>query len=170
MEENSVSNEREIIISMRLPTHIAKTNNKSAPNKFIKINSQSIYNGSLNTFSRAIVVENMHYFVEWNIPSAIIGLKLTKVKEIIYEFRTVINHGDIRRVKGKISWKKPGPGYIPSWDLNNLSDIWVKTGNDALVLSGVLSDDNAGVIRDTRYRFVEVEDIDDLELVITIIY
>jgi len=157
-----------LIISMPLITHIPKTDNKKAPNKYIKINGQSIYNGSLNTFARAIVVNNLHKFFSDSIPEEYLNLKLEKVKHIEYRFHTVINHGSIQRRNGVKTWKPAKKDYVCNWDLNNLSDIWVKTGNDSLVLSGVLADDNVGIIPKTSYEFVEVDHIDDLELTVTI--
>ena len=162
--------EKTLVIKMPLITHIAYTQNKIAADKMMKINGQSIYNGALNKFKRAIVVENMHYYLVYNIPDEMLNLNIKKVKTIAYIFHTVINHGDIRRVKGVKRWKKPSKDYVPNWDIENLSSIWVKTGNDALVIGKVLSEDNIGVIQKVMYGFNEVEDIDDLELEIIIKY
>jgi len=157
-----------LIISMPLLTHVPKTDNKKAPNKYIKINNQAIYNGALNTFARAIVVENLHKYFSDSIPDEYLGLKLEKVKSIEYQFLTVRNHGSIQRRSGLKTWKPAKKDYVPNWDLNNLSDLWVKIGNDALVLSGVLADDNVGVIPKTSYSYVEVDHIDELELIVII--
>lgn len=157
-----------IVISMPLLSHIPKTDNKKAPNKFFKINNQAIYNGSLNKFARAIVTENMHNYVINSIPEEYLNLKIEKTQLVEYKFYTVRNHGDISKRGGKRIWKAPKADYKPDWDLNNISDIWQKTGNDALVLAGVLTDDNVGVIRKTSYEFIEVAHIDDLELEIII--
>lgn len=159
-----------IRISMPLRTHIPCTDNKKAPNKYWKINNQAIYNGSVDKFKRAIIVNNMHNYIMDSIPNRALNLKIEKIEDIEYIFNTVINHGDVKRIGGTVRWKKPAPGYIPSWDLNNISDIWVKTGNDALTLAGVIIDDNAGVIQTTRYTFKEVDHIDDIELEIIITY
>lgn len=162
--------ERVINISMPLPTHVAKTNNKKAPNKYWKVNYQDIYSGNLHHFSRVVVVENMHHFIINSLKSDVLDLKIHKTIRIEYIFHTVINHGDIRRRLGKTLWKPAPIDYQVTWDLNNLSDIWVKTGNDALTLAGVLVDDNAGVIRKSSSEFIIVDHIDDLELEINIIY
>lgn len=153
---------------MPLLTHIPKTNNKTAPNKYFKINNQAIYNSTVNKFARAIIVENMHNYIMDAIPDEYLNMKISKTKLVIYRFHTVINHGDISRRAGRRIWKAPKPGYEPDWDVNNISDIWIKTGNDALTLAGVITDDNAGVIKRTAYEFVEVAHIDDLELEIVI--
>lgn len=159
-----------LVIKMPLITHIAYTQNKIKANSLMKINGQSIYNGALNKFKRAIVVENMHYYFVYNIPEKMLNLNIKKVKSIAYIFHTVINHGDIRRIKGVRRWKKPSKDYVPNWDIENLSSIWVKTGNDALVIGKVLSEDNVGVVQKVMYGFNEVEDVDDLELEVIIKY
>ena len=160
--------EKTLCISLPLITHIPKTRNKKAADKYIKINNQAIYNGALNTFARAIVVENMHSYFMDSLPDSYLNLKIAKVKHIEYIFHTVINHGSIQRRNGAKTWKPAKDDYEPNWDLNNLSDIWIKTANDALVMAGVLTDDNVGVIQKTSYEFREVKDIGDLEMVVLI--
>ena len=162
--------ERVINISMPLLTHVAITNNKKAKNKYWKINNQALYSGSLNQFSRAIMVENMHHFMINSFDSSIFDLKLEEIYSIHYVFNTVRNHGAVTRRLGKICWKPVKDEYKSNWDLNNISDIWIKTGNDALVLAGVLVDDNTDVINKTMYQMKIVDHIDDLELQIIIKY
>lgn len=155
---------------MPLLTHVSSTSNKTAKNKYWKINNQAIYNGTVNKFQRAVIVENMHHFMINSFNSSIFDLKIEKVFSIHYIFNTVKNHGAITRRLGKISWKPVTENYKSNWDLNNISDIWIKTGNDALVLAGVLVDDNTDVIDKTMYQMVVVDHIDDLELEIIITY
>lgn len=145
-----------------LITHIAKTNNKIVANKMFKINNQAFYSQSLNRFSRAIVVENMHNYVISNLNTDVKGI--TKVEHILYEFRVVRNFNNIRFIRGKLSWKKPDKNYDINWDVNNIADIWIKTGNDSLTLAGILKDDNASVINLTSYRVVFVDDIKDMTI------
>ena len=159
-----------ITLSMPLPTHIAKTNNSKTANKYWKINNQAIYNGAVNTFARAIIVENMHHFIINSLPSSVFDLKLDKIHHIHYIFHTVRNHGSITRRGGKPCWKLVKEDYKSNWDLNNISDIWIKTGNDALTIAGVIVDDNTDVIKRTMYEMVTVDHIDDLELEIVIHY
>lgn len=157
-------------IKMPLITHIAYTQNKTKANRLMKINGQRIYDGSLNKFKRAIVVDNMHYYFMYNIPGNMLNLKLSKIKSIEYIFHTVLNHGNISMRLHKRSWVVPDAKYKQKWDVNNLADIWIKTGNDSLVLSGVLEDDNAGVLNKTTYSANYVDHIDDLELEVIIKY
>ena len=62
------------------------------------------------------------------------------------------------------------PGYKSNWDIYNLASFWIKTIDDSLVEAGVLVDDNTDVIKEARYKMVEVDHIDDLELEIIITY
>lgn len=149
----------------QFPTHIEKTNNKIAPNKFWKVNNQSIYNGSVNTFARAIVVKNLHNYIMSHLTN------LPKFKdrvEVDIIIKTVINHGSIQRRKGKITWKKPKNDYEPTWDEDNLTAIWTKTIRDSLSKAGIIKDDNVAFVKG-GYRGIEfVEDIDDREIIIKI--
>lgn len=156
-----------IRFDLPLITHIAKTNNKVAPDKMFKINNQALYSQSLNRFARAVVVDNLHNYV---IPFLSNETTIKKVHHIMYLLKTVRNHGDVRLYKGKLSWKKPKEDYIPTWDVNNLLDIWIKTGNDSLVLAGVVIDDNVSVINLTSYKVEFVDDIGDISLSIILKY
>lgn len=160
----------QITISMPLLTHVARTDNVRAPNKYWKINNQALYSSTLDKFSRAIVVENMHKYIINCLDDSLLNLKIEKIQWIHYIFHTVRNHGSVSRRSGKICWKPAEPDYKSNWDLNNISDIWIKTGNDALVLAGLLVDDNTDVISKTKYEMVTVDHIDDLELEIIITY
>jgi hypothetical protein len=162
--------ERMITISMPLPTHIAKTNNQKAANKYWKINNQDLYSGKINRFSRAIIVQNMHHFVINSLDDSLLNIQLPVIKYIHYIFHTVRNHGSVTRRLGKICWKPAKKNYKSTWDLNNISDIWIKTGNDALTEAGVIVDDNTDVIFRTLYEQKIVEHIDDSELEIIIHY
>lgn len=153
----------------QFPTHIAKTANKTKDNKMFKINNQAIYNGALNKFQRAIVVENLHNFMIEHINKAgLNNLKINKRIVILYQFRTVINHGDISWRKGKICWKPAVPNYEPTWDINNIADLWTKIGNDSFSLAGTIVDDNVRFVRGTYHSFIECKDIDERELKIFI--
>lgn len=152
---------------MPLPSHVAKTDNKTTPNKMFKINNQALYSQSLNYFARAIVMKNMHNHILAHIDT---DVKIKKVYHLIYKFGVVINQNNIRFVKGKIQWKKPKKDFIPNWDADNLASIWKKAGNDALVMSGILKDDFINVINITSYAFEFVEELEDSFLEITLKY
>jgi hypothetical protein len=85
-----------------------------------------------------------------------------------YIFNTVKNHGSISFRAGKKCWKPAAPNYKSNWDIHNLASFWIKVIDDALVEAGVLIDDNTDVITEARYKYVEVDHIDDLELEIII--
>src|SRR5690606_35131045 len=136
----------------QFPTHIECTNNKYAPNKFMKITNQSIYNGKLNKFTRAIVIDNIQQFIISNIPKNFGKIKVpVKPYYIIY---TVKNHGSIKRIKGALNWKRPHPTYQPNWDDDNLAFLWMKTIRDALTIHGVWEDDNVSFVRGGDYDIV----------------
>lgn len=160
-----------IITLNEFPTHIAKTDNKVAPNKMLKINNQAIYNGSLNRFSRNIVIKNLHNYISNNL---LLYKGLYKreshnyplsIKIIIY---TVINHGNISMRNGKVNWKPPKKGYKPTWDIENLASIWIKAINDSLTLNGFIPDDNIAYIDNISYEYIEVKNFKDRKIEIHI--
>ena len=134
---------KQTIVIPEFLTHVEKTDNKVAPNKFVKINNQTIYNGAITRFTRNPV----------------------KIKFII---KTVLNHGSISRRNGKINWKKVGKNYVPNWDIENLSSIWIKCINDVLVKKRILVDDNVKFIKKISYEFEEVDDISEREIIVEI--
>lgn len=156
-----------IIILNKFPTHIAKTDNKIASNKMIKINNQAIYNGALNRFARNIVMKNLHDYISKNL---LLYKHLYKreshsfpmnIKVIIY---TVINHGNISMRSGKLIWKLPEEDYKPNWDIENLASIWIKAINDSLTLTGFIPDDNISYINSISYEYIEVKDFEDRKI------
>jgi hypothetical protein len=158
------------IILNKFPTHLAKTNNKVKANKMQKLNGQSIYNGAINRFTRAKIMENMHnYLIGAFMPHKEV---LQECLEEMYpiepeiHIHTVINHGDISMRSGKICWKPAEPDYEPRWDIYNLASIWIKAIEDALSKSGIIPDDNVKYIRGGRYKFTEVKDIEDRKIII----
>lgn len=148
-------------------THIAKTNNVKAPNKYVKINNQSIYNGALNKFSRAIAIDNMHKYIDTYLLKYR-GLNLSKNVNINFKIYTVINHGSISLRKGIICYKPAKANYIPNWDIENLASIWIKAFNDSLTKNNVILDDNVSVITKISYEFIEVKDLDERQIVVEI--
>lgn len=154
-------------------THVAKTNNKQAPNKYIKINNQLIYNSNLNRFQRNIVVHNLH---EYLIPFIIKSLpKLINLPyQVSLDIYVPINYGDVSRRKRKgipyISWKEPKKNYEPTWDIDNLGDLWLKVFKDALQISGVIENDNVKFIKaNGPTTFHEVQTLNQRKFVFKII-
>jgi len=161
----------EIKITIPLITHIPKTANKKKEDKYIKINNQSIYNGTLHRFTRAIVVENLHEYFSNNIDEEFKGLNIDSENiRLLYEFHTVFNHGDVRLLKSGISWNPPKKGYSPKWDLDNLSDIWTKIGNDTLVADKVIKQDTVQYIKEKTCKFIEIKELFDAKIELTIRY
>lgn len=149
-----------VVELLKFPTHVKKSNTK-----YWKVNNQSIYNGSINKFTRAKVIENMHQYVMGNLPKNVKFVKPVVIDIIIH---TVINHGSIQRRSNKIRWKVPDKSYKPTWDEDNLTTIWTKVIRDCIVKSKILEDDNVSVVLG-GYRGVEfVKDFDDRKIAITI--
>lgn len=150
----------------QFPLHLPYTKNKKAPNKYVKLNNQTIYNGKINRFARAILMGNLHSYVLGKLP------KKHKVKDypvkIHYIIKTVINHGDISRRKEKLIWKYPSDEYVPRWDIENLASIWIKGGNDALVLAKIIPDDSVQFVNQISYEFIPVKELDNRSIIIQI--
>lgn len=155
------------IIIKKFPTHIAKTRNKVAPDKFIKVNNQSIYNSNLNRFARNIVMSNLHSYLE-PILKPFKGCFRDFPVKVTVSIYTVKNHGSISRRGGKICWKPATKTYKPNWDIENLATIWIKAINDSLTKEGIIPDDNIMFIDEIRYKYHEVSHIDKRKLIIEI--
>lgn len=151
-----------IIVLDKFPTHVAKTNNKTKENKMFKINNQAIYNGSLHKHARAIVMRNMHNWIINKLKESNVHKnKPTGPVQLILTIYTVKNHGSIQWRKGGVTWKYPSEEYIPTWDEDNLSAIWIKAIKDSLSEYSFWSDDNVYVCRGTNSMIEFVDDIED---------
>lgn len=147
------------------PIHIPITNNKKAPNKYVKVNAQSIYNGAIARFGRAAAVKNLHEYFLSHIKESVMIDYPVKIKFII---KTVINHGSISRRNGKICWNYRADDYIPNWDIENLASIFIKTGIDSLVKAGTIPDDSVQYVKNIEYEFQEVDTLEDREIIVVI--
>lgn len=162
--------ERLRFICKEFPTHVAKTNNKVAPNKMLKINNQAIYNGYINRFTRNIVIGNMHRWLEKALgksSSHKLDTSLFPVT-VTVNIYTVKNHGSISMRSGTVRWKPAKASYKPNWDIDNLATIWIKAICDVLTKEGIIPDDNISYIKGIRYNYFEVEDIKDRKIEIII--
>jgi len=149
----------------KFPTHIPYTSNKKAPNRYIKVNSQNIYNGAIARFGRNTAVKSLHHYFLSYIPR---GLEIETPVSIKYIIKTVINHGAIQRRKGEVNWKYPKEGYIPNWDIENLAGILIKTGNDCIVKAKIIPDDSIQYLTKIEYEYQQVDDLEDREIIIQI--
>jgi hypothetical protein len=152
-----------MLILKNFPTHIAKTSNIKAPNKYIKVNNQSIYNGALNRFARAIAIKNLHNWIinefkKQELPT------ITKPVQLQIDIYTIINHGDISRRSGKIIWKEPIENYEPRWDEDNLRMIWEKCIKDSISILGIWPDDNAYWCRGTNSMVHFVDTLEEMRI------
>jgi len=149
-----------VITYDEFPTHAPKTNNKKAPNKYIKINGQSIYNSNLNRFARNNVMRFMHDYLISGLPRK---LGMTFPIEIELIFYAPINYGTVRRFKGEIRWIPPKSNYKSNWDIDN-QQIWGKAFNDALQISKKIPNDSVSFISSVKTRYVEVKDFNERKL------
>ena len=160
------------VIIPKFITHIPKTNNKVAPNKYIKINNQLIYNSNLNRFARNIVINNMHNYLINYIKEN--NLKLDNPPyQVAVDIYVPINYGNVSRRKKKgvpyISWKEPTKDYEPTWDIGNLGEIWLKTFEDSLQISGAIKNDNIEyVYSHGPTTWIKVNTLDERKLIFRI--
>jgi hypothetical protein len=155
------------IIIDDFPTHIAVSDNKIKANKFIKLNGQNIYNDNLNRFKRAHAMNHLHNYIMSILPKTEVPI-YRKVK-IKYDFFTVINHGDIRRMKsGFLTWLEAKDNYEPDWDIENLASIWIKAINDCLQKAKIIKNDNVKYVTGVSYDFHEIQSYQQRKIVVTI--
>lgn len=153
-----------MLILNNFPTHIAKTNNKVAPNKYWKINSQGIYNGAVQRFTRAIIVENMHKYIIEQLSSQELP-KIDSPVQLKLDVYIPINYATVRRKKdGTISWKEPKEDYEPTNDEDNITWIWTKTIKDCLTHLKVWKDDNLMYCRGTDSMVHFVDSLDEMKI------
>ena len=165
MESKTLSPGKIEITIDKFPIHVEKTRNKYKENKFAKVNNQSIYNGSISRFSRAIVVDSLHRYLIKVLPD----VEFMKFPALVHiTIRTVKNHGSISRRAGKVIWKPPKDDYQASWDEDNLTAIWTKVIRDALVMKGIFPDDSVEYITGGERRIEFVDDIEDRQIIIKI--
>jgi len=155
------------ILLNRYPTHLPYTNNKKAPNKYVKLNYQNVYNGKISRFSRNVLMENIHKYICKRIPQDL-NIEEFPIK-VSLDLYTVINYGDVRRNKnGNISWKPPKENYEPSWDLDNAATIWIKAGLDALKKNNVFPDDNIKYVNSIEYNFYPIKEFKERKIIMRI--
>lgn len=154
------------LILKEFPIHIEISNNTTKANRVAKINSQSIYNGSLARFSRAIAIKNMHNWIKKQLKH-IPKPELDYPVQIQIDIYTVINHGSISMRNGKTIWKYPSEDYVPSWDEDNLSYIWVKTIKDSLSELEFWPDDNVAYCIGTDSKVHFIDNLEDRRIEIS---
>lgn len=160
-----------LITTITIPefiTHVAKTQNKVAADKYVKINNNGIYSGAINRFTRAKVVENLHNYIitflpKLDIEQVMIDNDLSKL-HFSFTFKTVRNHGSISLRKGNIIWKPALKTYIPNWDIENLASIWIKVFNDSMILNKMIKDDSVNILTKISYEYEECNNLNEREI------
>lgn len=143
-----------------------KTHVKQGKTKWKKINGQSIYTGAHHRV-RHLFMEQIHNYL---------GLFITPLEEPIdvypLELHVIIyapiNYGDVRRIRGKVSWKPAKENYTPAWDLDNFAWIWIKGMQDVLQKKNVIAEDTVKHIRKVSYEFIPVDSLEDRKMELTI--
>lgn len=154
------------IVYRRFPTHVPSyVSKKGVPSKYHKVSGQSIYSGQMHPVVRAKLMSALK---DRFTPGANNVKRLTTTKKVpsmkkvklTFEYGVPVNYGDVRMIRGVLSWKSANSDYIPRWDLSNLWPMR-KSIEDCLVGSGIIRDDNVGVVVELSERFVEVKHIND---------
>jgi len=143
--------------------------------KYIKINSQYIYNSNLNRFARNSVVNFLHNYLAEYIPEGLI-IQSYPI-QIGLNFCVPKNYGTVSRRKDKdtglykIHWKSPKEDYKINWDIGNYGYIWLKTFLDTLQIKNVIPDDCAHYVQsEGPSTYVNVDDFSSRRLEFIINY
>lgn len=88
-------------------------------------------------------------------------IKITEPVILELNIYTVINHGSIQRRGGKIICKDVSKDYVPNWDEDNFSTIWVKCIKDCITDLKFWDDDNVYWCRGTNSRVIFVDNFED---------
>jgi hypothetical protein len=152
----------------RFTTHVPKTANKFAMNKYVKIGGNSIVYGSLQRFSRNAVNENLR----------------SELKPVIEAMKKVVEASSIdmsahrwyvRMVfavhmgYGSVGIRKTKKGLVisggedvtePNWDIDN-QWIWMKMFLDAAQEYGLLKNDTVRYVVKESKEFVHVKNFSD---------
>lgn len=143
------------------PTHVKRSRNKIKEDRWWKINSQGIYNGTIQRFTRAIVIDNIHQYILGQLKSQDLPALVNPV-QLVLRIYIPINYGNVsRRKNGDISWKPPGKGYIPSNDEDNISWIWNKCIKDCLTKLQVWKDDTIQYCVGTDSKVIFIDNLED---------
>jgi Holliday junction resolvase RusA-like endonuclease len=153
-------------ILYKLDIPLFKTHVKQSKTKYKKINGQSIYTGSHHRV-RQIFMEQIHGYLKQFIKPQKEAISIHPL-ELKVEVHAPINYGNVKRIRGKLSWKPAKEGYEPTWDLDNFSWIWVKGIQDVLQRQNVIIDDTVKYIRKVEYEFIPIENLEDRKLTISL--
>ena len=160
--------EKPEIIKIVIPEFMTHVNKSKT--KYLKINGQNLYNGSLHYISRAKMVKQMHDYVKPFIDKELKGRDLSRLYplSISLELHVPLNYGNVRMLKTGISWKPVRDDYIATWDADNLW-IWGKIFNDSLTEGGYIEDDSVSFVTNSGgVKFREIDNLKDRKLVFII--
>jgi len=167
------------IIYKEFPTHIACTNNKKAPNKYLKINGNQLYSGNMHPQTRKIVVENMKKYLANNQDWANISVTTFPIA-IETQLKVPINFGSVQRRNKEICWKIPSKKYEPNWDIGNYGYLWSKVfldvlqsqdadlGNKTIRLDIIPNDNIKYITQEGPYTWINCNTLEERELIFII--
>jgi len=143
------------LVLAEFPTHVNITQSKKH-----KVGFNALYSGLHYSVRKKMVEQLKEYVVEELKKAPLPQLTYPIFTEII--FYVPINYGTVRWSKehGRLQWQVPPKNYIPNWDIKNLTMLWEKVIDDALVAANYISDDSVSFI--TRGRCA-VEFINELK-------
>ena len=149
----------QMISFANFPTHVAITNNKKAPNKYVKINANLIYSGNLHPQSRKVAVSNMKKYLRDNYDWSSVTIDKFPI-QIETVLKIPINYGSVSRRKSEILWKPPTKDYIPNWDIGNYGYFWSKIFSDLIQKRNVTDTNDVirlGIIPEDTVTYVSKE-------------
>lgn len=148
----------------QFPTHV-----KLSSKKYVKINSQAIYNARLHPFSRSKMIKEMKDQFIKCIPE---GLKVEDLPiGMFLELHLPYNYGNVRMSKGVVKWlpMSDEENYEPRNDLDNMIGVWSKAIQDCLVTQSVIPEDTIQFVRILGYKYIQCETLDDRKIVVSLI-
>lgn len=122
-----------------------------------------------NHYARNEVVKSMkNYFLPLcHEVRRFVSLTPHKDYSVTLEIGVPRNWDTVRRVRGKISWKPPEPGYKPRWDLDNWF-LYHKVMQDVLSEMSIIPDDTIDIFTANHRVYKEVPTLADRYLLLLI--
>lgn len=148
----------------RFPTHARVSRNKTKVDRFVKVNGQRIYDGSLTRFSRAYVIDDLHSLLEEPLLVLLARMDATagRITAGAWHSELILGlprgYGEVKRRTTKkrgVVIEGGEKATRATFDVDN-QWIWRKVFQDACVKLGLLDTDTVERIQRTSndVRFV----------------
>ena len=149
-------------------THAAYTDNKHKRNKYIKVGGNSVMYGSLQRFSRAVVVDNLHGYLLPVCEACMDAAREAYIDpsasdwDLTMYFAVHKGYGSVamRRTKQGIVMGGGDDSQRANWDIDN-QWIWAKMFLDTCQLTGLLAQDTVDVVRSINKVHVQTPSFAD---------